>query len=117
MKIEFKENSVLVTREDGDPAYYGIGNAAGESKLFYAIKNKLNAEGFDLIKKRMWKDGHLVSDIQQYIRTRKPTGNSEKDIYIHNTFWAIRGAEEDYNKGSVCLGLVRGIFDVEGVLI
>ncbi len=111
MKIEIREHDVLVTREKGDPAYYGIQNAAGESKLFYAIKNKLISQGHDLIKKRMAKDGHMVSDMQQYIRTRKTTGNPENDIAIYNTFWQIEGAEKRFNEGSVSLGLIRGIFE------
>ncbi len=111
MKIEFHETYILVYREKGDKAYYGVMNAAGESALLYAIKKLLNSQGYDLIKKRMWKDGHLVDDMQQYLRTRKPSGNPDKDIYISNSQWAIDGAEVAYNQGCVMLSLTKAIFE------
>lgn len=110
MRIEFKTSAILVHRESGDCKFYGVVNAAGESNLLYAIKIKLNKLGFDLIKKRMHKDGHLVDDLQQYLRTRKPTGNPETEIYLYNDHWAINGLEEDYNQGSCRLTMVVGIF-------
>ena len=110
MRIEFHENYIKVFRESKDRAYYGIKNAAGESALLYAIKQKLNSLGYDLIKKRMHKDGHLMADMQQYLRTRKPTGTPEKDVYIYNGDWQIEGAEKHYNSGSCRLELVRRIF-------
>ncbi len=110
MLIEFHKSCIEVFREKGDKGYYGVKNAAGESNLFYAIKKHLNARGYDLIKKRMHKDGHMVADMQQYIRTRKPTGDPEKDIYIINGMWAIEGAEIMYNAGSVVLQLHTDIF-------
>ena len=113
MRIEFHSSYILVFREKGDKPFYGIKNAAGESNLLYAIKKKLNSQGFDLIKKRMWKDGHMVDDIQQYLRTRKPSGFPETDIYIFNGFWAIEGAEKMYNQGCVKLLLTEAIFGQE----
>ena len=112
MKIEFYETYILVYREKGDKAYYGIMNAAGESALLYAIKKLLNSQGHDLIKKRMWKDGHLVDNMQQYLRTCKPSGNPNKDIYISNSQWDIEGAEIMYNQGCVKLSLIKDIFNL-----
>ena len=82
MKVEIKGYCVVVTREEGDPRFSGVKNGAGESRLLYHIKNILNAQGYDLIKKRMHKDGHLMDNLQQYLRTRKPSGEPDKDIYI-----------------------------------
>ncbi len=110
MRIKFYGNHIMVFREIGDRCFYGVLNAAGESGLLYAIKTKLNLLGFDLIKKRMYKDGHLVSDIQQYLRTRKPSGNPNSDVYIYNGSWGIEGAERNYNAGSCRLEMVKGIF-------
>lgn len=103
MKVELnpEKGYCLVTREPGDKAYYGIQNAAGESKLLYDVKKILNQQGYNFIKKRMWKDGHLVDDLQQYLTERKPVG--KRLLAIYNNFWALRGAEEDYNKGEVQL--------------
>ncbi len=113
MKIEFYASYILVFREKGDKAYYGVRNAAGESALFYAIKKQLNSQGYDLIKKRMHKDGHLVDDMQQYLRTRKPSGKSDKDIFISNPRWDIEGAEIAYNQECVRLQLTTDIFETE----
>jgi len=97
-----KEQTCQVIREKGDRKFYGVYNAQGESKLLHAAKKELKKQGYDLIKKRMWKDGHLVDDIQQYIRTRKIPG-----FCIYNRRWSVRGAEEDYNsKGEVTLAVV-----------
>ncbi len=117
MRIEFHKTCVEVFREKGDKGYYGAKNAAGESNLFYDIKKHLNARGYDLIKKRMHKDGHMVADMQQYIRTRKPSGDPEKDIYIINGMWSIEGAEIAYNAGSVILQLHTDIFAGGGAAI
>ena len=111
MRIEFHESHILIYREKNDKAYYGVKNAAGESALFYAIKKQLNAQGYDLIKKRMCKDGHLVDSMQQYLRTRKPSGESDKDIFISNPQWNIEGAEIMYNQGCVRLQLTKAVFE------
>lgn len=111
MNVEIKNHVCIVTREKGDPKFYGVVNGAGESKLLYAVKKKLNDQGYNLIKKRMYKDGHLVDDLQQYLRTQKPSGNPEKDIYIYNSNWNVQGAEENYNKeGIVILSVDKNIF-------
>lgn len=107
MKVELKEYSCVVTREEGDPKFYGIVNAAGESKLLHHIKLKLKEAGHKVIKKRMWRDGHMVDDMQQYIRTEKGYSPS---FAIYNSNWAIRGAEEDFNAGEVTLAVVRDIW-------
>lgn len=111
MKLQFSENTLVVTREYGDPRFSGVANGAGESRLLYHIKNTLNEEGLDLIKKRMYKDGHMVDDMQQYLRTRvmKP---GQPFIYIYNDNWAFRGAEEYLNEfGEVELAVVKGVMD------
>ena len=48
-----------------------------ESAFWHALKKALNnghtfrGEKLDLIKKLMWKDGHLVDDHEYYLRDRK----------------------------------------------
>ena len=112
MKVVIKGNACIVTREPNDPRFSGVVNAAGESRLLYHVKSTLNKQGYDLIKKRMSKDGHLVSDLQQYLRTRKRTGNPTKDIYIYNANWQVEGAEVEFNeKGQVILSVITDIFN------
>jgi hypothetical protein len=112
MILTFDGNSLIVKREETDPKYYGVKNGAGESKLLHAIKTQLNKEGYDLIKKRMWKDGHLVDDMQQYLRTRKK-GAGKADIYIVSGIWALRGLDEDFNKGEAVFNVHYDVFNVE----
>lgn len=112
MIIEIRDHSCIVTKEPGDPRFSGVVNAAGESRLLYHVKNILNARGYDLIKKRAYKDGHLLDDMQQYLRTRKPSGDPKKDIYVYSSFFAIEGADEVLNrKGQVCLTVETNVFN------
>lgn len=112
MKLIMKEHSLEVIREPGDIRCSGVVGGKGESRLLHLIKKQLNSQGFDLIKKRMWKDGHLMDDLQQYLRTRKKTGDPEKDIYVYNGMWNIRGAEEYLNQdGHVTLIVVKDVFN------
>jgi len=112
MKFEMSPGACKVIKEQGDPCFSGVVNAKGESRLLHHLKTLLNAQGYDLIKKRMWRDGHLVDDMQQYLRVRKPSGDPMKDVYIYNSMWAIRGADEDFRTdGSVTLRVECDVFN------
>lgn len=112
MKVEINGHQCIVTKEPEDPKFSGRINAAGESRLLYHVKNILNKKGYNLIKKRMHKDGHLVSDMQQYLRTKKKTGTPEKDIYIYNSQWQIEGADDILNRdGKVILSVETDVFN------
>ena len=108
MIVKLTKTACIVTREKGDKKFYGIKNAKGESNLFHQIKLKLIEQGHKVIKKRMWKDGHMVSDMQQYLRTVK---GYEPSFQIWNSNWNINGAEGDYNNGEVILSLERDIWE------
>lgn len=111
MKVEITGGACVVTREPGDPIFSGIANAKGESRLLYHVKKILNTRGYDLIKKRMAKDGHLVDDMQQYLRSRKPAGDPANCICIYNDQWAIEGADDVLRRnGKVTLRIVTDIF-------
>lgn len=117
MNIKVDSSYVTFVREDSDPKFYGAQQAKGESGLFHWLKQQIAMKHHDLplnfpkdwIKKRMWKDGHMVSELQQYLRTRKPISIAEDGTLLHlcmyNGHWAIRGAEEDWNEGSVTLSM------------
>ncbi len=76
-----------------------------ESNLLHAIKMKLQEMGYDVIKKRMSKDGHMVSDYCQYIRSRLTT--DKRFFGIWDDQYAIRMLHEDWNKeGAVSLAIV-----------
>ena len=69
-----------------------------ESHLMYAIKQKLNADGGDFIKKLMVKDGHMVDSTQYYIRSRKRDRYGENFYGVLDDQYAIRNLAKDYRK-------------------
>jgi hypothetical protein len=123
----------ICKREKDDIKFYGVVNAKGESSFLYFLQKYLNnrrmicmndrgspvhirvrgwtaEEHLNLphnyfIKKRMWKDGHLVDDMQQYLRTKYPVMFHGKRclVALYNNNWAINGLEKDWNKGMVVL--------------
>lgn len=119
MKIEVSKTSITFIREPDDPKFYGVKEAKGESNLFHWLKKQIAnghpdlPDGFptDFIKKRMWKDGHMVDEMQQYLRSRKPVETDEDGdklyLAMSNGYWAIQGAEYYWNDGSVTLNLDR----------
>jgi hypothetical protein len=96
VKVELSNNGCKVTRENGDPKIYS------ESLLLYRVKKELIRQGFDVIKKLMSKDGHLVDDTQQYIRERKDK------FAIWFSAYALRFSFEDYNKDGEVIYQVEG---------
>lgn len=110
MKATLDGCKIIFTREQGDPKFHGIRQAKGEHGLLHFIKEWLNARGFGLAKKLVQKDGHLMGDqYQPYLRTRKPS-KGQPHICIVSGFYAIRGANEDWNEGEVALDLHLDIF-------
>ena len=97
MKVEINKINweVIVTKEKGDPVFSRSNWSDAESTFLYHVKQELQNQGFDCIKKRMWKDGHLVDDNQQYIRDRKCRW------YIWNGCWAIWDAGERFNEDGI----------------
>jgi hypothetical protein len=114
MIVKIEGSVCIVTREPKDPKFKDSGWGSGESTLLYHVKKALIAQGYDLIKKRMWKDGHLVDDHCQYLRTRKPSGNPDKDIYVWDGNYMLRNAAEDFNsKGLMKYNVETDVFNKE----
>jgi hypothetical protein len=111
MKAIFSQGSVTFVREATDPRFHGIQHARGECRLFHYIAKWLNVRGFDIIKKRAQDDMHMIGDeYQPYLRCRKPLKNIPH-IYIWSGFYALRGANADWNRGEVSLLLETNVFD------
>lgn len=89
MKVELSNSGCKVPRENEDPKLYN------ESRLLHLVKKELIKQGYDVIKKFMWKDGHLVSDTEHYIRERNG------DFVIWFSAYALRFSYEDYNEGEL----------------
>lgn len=93
---------VTIRRDDNDP------RPSNESHLLYQIKRELQKQGFDVIKKRMWKDGHMVSDFCQYIRSRNV--KAPDAFMLWDSEYAVRDLAQDYRKrGFVTLTIVPAI--------
>lgn len=106
--------TVILIREKGDRRYKPTGKQGnswgdGESHILYHLKQKIQngqVENWgnlptDVIKKRMWKDGHLVDDRQLYIRSRKQFQLEDgRKVYLalFNDHWAITGLNDDFNE-------------------
>ncbi len=86
MKIARNGSSLTVVWEPGDV------KVTTESQLLYHIKKEMNRQGYDLIKKRMWEDGHMVDDHCQYLRDRKG------EFAIWDDAYAVRSTVESLKK-------------------
>ena len=110
MNAVFADGYVTFHRDKSDPRLYGTRFAKGEHCLMHRIAKWLNARGFDVIKKRAQRDNHMIGDsYQPYIRCRKPA-KAVPHIYIWSGFYALHGANEDWNEGSVTLLLETDVF-------
>lgn len=84
-----------VIREKGDPVFYGAYKGAGESQFLHWLKLVLIKKyKWDLIKKLMWKDDHMVDDTQHYLRSRYQT--TKPNIAIYNNHYAITDLNDDF---------------------
>ena len=97
MKFKWSKNNVTVVKESKDRKYYN------DSNLFYAIKKNLIQIGYDVIKKEMVKDGHLVSECVYYIRQRKGK------FAIWDSMYQVRNTYTEFNNGSVILNLAGAL--------
>lgn len=65
MKYEITDSRCIITASSSTERFYA------DTAFFYALKVAMQAAGLDVIKRRMWKDGHMVDDCDYYIRDRK----------------------------------------------
>ena len=111
------ECSCYVYREPGDPVFRPNrsrhswsppGWYGAESRLLYNILKALNVRGYGLIKKRMWRDGHMFgSEHTQYLRSRNL--KAIPSLYVHHADYALDVAAESYNVlGRARLDVVYG---------
>lgn len=106
MKLIITENYLEVEREEGDPKFYASRSSWGsaESRLLYHIKQRLVAMGYDFIKKRMWRDGHLTDESQQYLRARTPKAVKVGEIWaVYFGSYMVLDAAHEFNRGAKVL--------------
>jgi len=115
-------NGLVVTRQEGDPEYptnENVGWGSGESRLFTAIKVVLNrkrdpahqpvpGKGWNLEKRPMWQDGHLVDEHRFSLRSCNLVPG--QPVYlITDPDYAYRLLNEDFNAGKPVRLLVEDI--------
>jgi hypothetical protein len=108
VELDLQKHTCRVERQKGDPRFHSSNWALAESTFLYHVLKELKKQGYDVIKKRMWKDGHMVDDTQQYIRTRKwTTWEAKGEFAIYNLCYATYDAGERFNEaGEVYLGVL-----------
>src|SRR3954470_21306219 len=97
MIVSIAGSSCYVYREPGDPVYRPNrskhswsppGWYGAESRLLHNVKTILDGRGYGLIKKRMWRDGHMFgSDHTQYLRSRNP--EAAPSLYVYHADAAL----------------------------
>lgn len=118
MIVTIVGSSCYVYREDGDPVFRPNtskscwsppGWYGAESRLLHHVKLILNRRGYGLIKKRMWRDGHLFgTEHTQYLRSRVITGTPS--LCVYHADCAVEIAAEVFNKlGRVELAVEYGL--------
>ena len=115
IKLDFENNVCTVTKDKTDKIKNTFtGWSSPESQLLYNVKKILNNEhSMGLIKKRMHRDGHLVDDKQQYLRSINPKAKAPH-CYIFNGDYQIEDAGIKFNKyGFVNLQITKDIFKKE----
>jgi hypothetical protein len=114
MKVTLNKYNLEVKKETGDKNIYS------ESTFLHKIKKELIKQGYDVIKKRMAKDGHMFgSDTTQYIRSRDTKENRKMGgFYVYDGNYALKLSYEDYNmKGVMSFNVERNIFEVKATSV
>jgi len=88
--------TVLVRRETGDP--WLPSTWPGESRLLHLVKKALNAKGWHLVKRRMWRDGHLTDDARAHLRSRV-VREGRPVVAVFDGKYMLRSASEDFTNG------------------
>ena len=117
MIVSIVGDSCYVYREPGDPVFRPNGSrsswsppgwCAAESRLLHNVQKILNGRGYDLIKKRMWRDGHMFgSEHSQYLRSRNL--KAVPSLYVYHADASLEVAAESFNVlGRAVLDVVYG---------
>lgn len=86
MIVKIEDAIVKVIKEKEDPRFYN------EGRFLYSVQQELKEQGYDVVKKLMHKDGHLVSESQHYLRQR------DWEWMIWNPYYSVYGAHEKFNE-------------------
>lgn len=95
MIVVYQNGALRVLKEPGDRRY-----GKDESLFWYHLRCKLLEMGYDVVKRRMYKDGHMVLDSLFYVRDRKHRW------CLYDNLSAVRFMSQDFDtKGEVSLSI------------
>jgi hypothetical protein len=117
MIVSIVGDSCYVYRQPGDPVFRPNrsrkswsppGWYAAESRLLHKVQKILDARGYGLVKRRMWRDGHMFgSEHSHYLRSRNL--RAIPSLYVYHAEYALEVAAESYNVlGRAVLDVVYG---------
>ncbi len=105
MIVSVVGTTCYVYREPGDPVFRPNrsksswsppGWYGAESRLLHNLKKILNGRGYGLIKRRVWRDGHMFgSEHTQYLRSRNL--KAAPSLYVYHGNAALEVAAESFN--------------------
>lgn len=109
--------TITIQREEQDPRAKASGFTrhthgwGPEIHLMFTLSKKLNSLGFNLFRRKMGRDGHLMGDDHTpYLRVRDDK-TSAPQIYIYDGMYALRNSAEEYNaRKSVLLNIEMDVF-------
>ena len=118
MIVTIVDRTCYVYRQDTDPVFRPNrcrsswsqpGWYGAESRLLHHVLRILNARGYGLIKRRMWRDSHMVgTEHTQYLRSRQL--RSTPSLCIYHADHAVEIAAESFNElGRVVLRVEYGL--------
>lgn len=105
--------TVTLQREPGDPKARGGGWSAHHGwgplhQLLHWLKERLNAAGFNLAKKRMSADGHMFGDDETPYLCARNNVRRHPHVYIYDGQYACRDAADEFNAGEEVTLLIAG---------
>ena len=114
-------STITIQRDEkGESKVRGSGWSKGmehgweaEHSLLFKLKKILNEAGFDLIKKRMSKDGHMVGqDATPYLRAKGHKKDSPH-ICIYDGNSELRNSAEEYNDGKEVTFMIEDAWEAD----
>ena len=94
MQIQLNDNNtcLVVIKQPGDSS----------RNILYHLKRELQARGINVVKKLMWKDGHMVNDREHYLKVPiKAATKDQPHIWVYDPNYAIRDLDTTWKESGI----------------